>query len=70
MLWLIKEEASHQIMSCNVHMNDGSGNFELWITRPNDKNLKVAESADRADVIEIKEAIDFAIETGVSALRI
>jgi len=68
MFWLIIGDVSHQIMSCNIHNNNDK--FELWVTRPNDKNLKIAESNDEADIREIKDAIDFAIEHGASALRI
>lgn len=68
MFWLIIGDVSHQIMSCNIHNNNDK--FELWVTRPNDKNLKIAESNDGADIREIKDAIDFAIEHGASALRI
>lgn len=68
MLWLIKEDASHQIMSCNIH--NANNTFELWITRPNDKNLKIAESTKQEDVAIIKEAIDYAIENSIPALRL
>lgn len=68
MFWLILDDVSHQIVSCNIHYNNDK--FELWVTRPNDKNLKIAESSDAEDIREIKEAIDFAIENNVKALRI
>lgn len=68
MLWLIKEDASHQIMSCNIHNNNNS--YELWVTRPNDKSLKIAESTQQEDIMTIKEAIDYAIENGIPALRL
>ncbi len=68
MLWLIKENASHQIVSCNIH--NANNTFELWITRPNDKNLKIVESTQLEDVTTIKEAIDYAIENGIPALRL
>lgn len=68
MLWLIQENASHQIMSCNIH--NANALYELWVTRPNDKNLKIAESTQQKDITTIKEAIDYAIENGIHALRI
>ncbi len=55
-------------MSCNIHNADNI--FELWITRPNDKNLKIAESTQQKDITIIKEAIDYAIENGIPALRL
>lgn len=68
MFWLILDDVSHQIVSCNIHCNNDK--FELWVTRPNDKNLKITESFDAEDIREIKEAIDFAIENNFKALRI
>lgn len=68
MFWLIIDDVSHQIMSCNIHK--ANDKFELWVTRPNDKSLKIAESTDKADIREIKDAIDYAIENGIPALRI
>lgn len=59
MIWIIKGSESHEIISCNTAINKDKG--QLWVTRPNDKNLKVFEgSAD--DVKELKEAIDYAIK--------
>lgn len=67
-MWIIQEDSSHEIVSCNVHEKDGI--FQLWVTRPNDKSLKIMES-DKEDVIlEIKEAIDFAVIHGQNALEL
>jgi hypothetical protein len=68
MIWLIIGNVSHQIISCNVHEEDGV--FQLWVTRPNGKNLKIEESTDKAKILEIKDAIDFAIEHKEPALRL
>ncbi len=73
MLWIVKKEASHQIMSCNVHEDaddKGQAYYQLWITRPNGKNLKIEESYDEAHIREVKEAIDYAIEQNERALRL
>lgn len=67
-MWLIDKEFSHEIISCNIHENDGV--HELWVTRPNGKSLKIQENKDRAVVEELKEAIDYAIEHKESALRL
>lgn len=73
MLWLIIKNASHQIMSCNIHEDEDKNKnplFQLWITRPNGKNLKIKESNNRNIIEEIKEAIDYAIEHKETALRL
>jgi len=73
MLWLIIKNASHQIMSCNIHETEDKNKeplFQLWITRPNGKNLKIKESYKRNVIEEIKNAIDFAIEHKETALRL
>ena len=68
MIWIIKGSESHEIISANVcHEKDKS---ELWVTRPNGKNLKVYENVDVHEVNLYKEAIDFAIEQGEKAFRI
>ena len=69
MLWIVtKDNASHCIISCNIHEKDGM--YQLWVTRANDKSLKLDESAKLEDITIIKEAIDFAIETGERVLRL
>ena len=45
MIWIIKDEMSHQIISCNVHLEDGK--HQLWVTRPNGKSLKLQESEQK-----------------------
>ncbi len=73
MLWIVKKEVSHQIMSCNIHEGEdieGNPSFELWVTRPNGKNLKVETNPSKSFIEEIKEAIDFAVEKGETALRL
>ena len=70
MLWIVKKDMSHQIMSCNTHYDEEKDKHQLWITRPNGKNMKIEESSNQQDIDEIKEAIDFAIENKEGALRI
>lgn len=59
MIWIIKGEESHEIISCNTIHNNDKG--EVWITRPNGKNFKVFNGA-KEEAKELKEAIDFAIK--------
>lgn len=60
MLWIVIKEASHQIISCNVHQENGK--HQLWVERPNGKSLKIAESVNLKEVELVKEAIDYAIK--------
>lgn len=68
MIWIIKDDMSHQIISCNIHEENGV--YQLWVTRPNGKNLKLDENKNKAIVMEVKSAIDYAIEHNEQALRL
>lgn len=68
MLWLIKEGASHQVVGCNIH--EENGKHQLWVERSNGKSVKIAESKNREDVKEVKGAIDFAIKKGDPVLEL
>jgi hypothetical protein len=46
------------------------GVHELWVERTNGKGLKVFSSKNIAEVQEIKEAIDYAVTSGVSTLEL
>ena len=67
-MWIIKGEESHEIISCNIFSENDK--HQLWVTRPNGKNLKIDESTDKSKIEELKEAIDYAIEHKESALRL
>lgn len=62
MIWLIKENESIAIVSCNIHKNKET--YQLWVERPNGKTKMVAQSEDRGVVEEFKEAIDWAVQDG------
>jgi hypothetical protein len=68
MLWIILKNDSHSIIACNVCQRDGK--YELWVTRPTGKSLKLMESKEEKDISTIKEAIDYAVEHGETALRL
>ena len=61
MLWLVTEESSNLIVSCNLHHKNDM--HSVWVERQNGKNMKVLESNDLDKVKEIRNAIDYAIET-------
>ncbi len=68
MISIILGKATHQINSHNIHKE--GDNYQLWITRPNDKNLKIKESTNENEIVELKEAIDYAIKHGQSTFEI
>ena len=68
MLWLVIEGASHQIIGCNVHQRDNK--YQLWVERVNGKTLLVYENMLEEEVSMVKDAIDHAIETKESTLRL
>ena len=67
MLWIVDDNASYQIISCNTH--DEGEISQLWITRPNGKSLKIREGS-KEEVRLFKEAIDWAIEHKETVLRL
>lgn len=70
MLWIIKNDTSYQIVSCNMFHNIETGMHELWVTRHNGKNLKIEEDVEKEKVLLVKEAIDYAIEHNETTLRL
>lgn len=68
MLWLVIKGASYQIVSCNLHQENGK--HQLWIERARGKSIKVKESEKYEDVKELKDAIDFAIKQGYPSFEV
>lgn len=68
MLWLIVGDSSHEIISCNTCLRDGK--HQVWVERVNGKTLKVGESTDKQEILDIKEAIDYAIQEGHKTLNL
>ncbi len=68
MLWLVLKNASHNIISCNTFKEGDK--HQLWVTRPNGKNLMILESTDENEITTAKNAIDYAIEQKETALRL
>lgn len=67
MIWIVKGNESHQIVSSNVYHKENIS--ELWVTRVNGKNLKVFEGEEK-DAKEMKEAIDYSISIGAKVYNI
>ena len=59
MLWVVTENESLQITRCITFEKDGM--HQVWVERSNGKTFKLKESKDRAEIHEIKDAIDYAI---------
>lgn len=68
MLWLIVEEKSLEIIACNTAFQDGK--HQVWVERPNGKTMKIHESTNKEEALEVREAIDFAIEHGHKTLKL
>lgn len=70
MVAIIMPDETHYIISCNMHYNESTELHELWISRPNKKNLKIRENTAKDEILLIKNAIDYVIENGDNALRL
>lgn len=70
MLWLIKGESSHAIISCNMHEKEDGKLHQVWVERPNGKTMLIIESADKSEAEVIKNAVDYAIEHGHKTLNL
>lgn len=68
MLWIVTSNASHEIVSCNIHKKESL--YQLWVERSNGKNLKIEEHKNIDRIKDIKEAIDYAIEKKHKVLRL
>lgn len=68
MLWLIVGDSSHEIISCNTYFREGK--HQVWVERVNGKTMKVGESENKQEVLDIKEAIDYAIQEGHKTLSL
>lgn len=68
MIWVILKDESHQIISSNIFTEGNK--HQVWVTRPNAKNLKVFEDKDIEEALLLKEALDFAIKTGEKTFTI
>lgn len=70
-LWLVRgKDFSDTIIGCNYFFDEKTQKHQLWVTKPNNKTLLIAESDEKSIVEEIKEAIDFAIEHKDPVLRL
>lgn len=70
MIAIIKGNVTHYMISSNTNYNEKEDKHELWISRPNGKNLKIKESPDAEEIELVKEAIDYGIENGEHAIRL
>lgn len=59
MIWIMTKSESLQITRCNTFEKDGR--HQVWVERVGGKTFKLKESDNKAEIEEIKDAIDFAI---------
>lgn len=65
-----KCSSTYEITSYNENFNKNSNEYELWVERITGKNVLLISSKNKTDILEVKEAIDFAIAQGIPAFEI
>ena len=65
-----KCSSTYEITSYNENFNKNSNEYELWVERITGKNVLLISSKNKTDILEVKEAIDFAIAQGIHAFEI
>jgi hypothetical protein len=55
---------SFEIKGINLFTNEKNGRHELWATKPDGKTMLVFDSEEVEHIIELKDAIEFAINAG------
>ena len=69
-MWLIKKNESFDVVSAIVTYNTKTNMHGLYVGKVDGRSRLIKESKDKKEVMEIKEAIDYAIEHGEKVLRI
>lgn len=65
MIWLVIDNESVQIVGQNVFYNSSKKKHELWGVRASSgKSFLIYESENEGDVTLVRDAIDYAIDTG------
>ena len=54
-------KSTYEITSYNEAFNKTTGLYELWVERKTGKNILIKTSKDRIDILELKQALDYAI---------
>ena len=67
-MWIIKDQASYQITSANLHKKGDL--HQVWVERASGKTLLLHESTNEAEVREVKDAIDYAIQNKIPTLNL
>ena len=69
-MWLKEKHKTTNIVGINTHYNDKTSAYELWATKNDGKTFLVISSEKEGEVLELKEAMDFAIETNQSVFEL
>jgi hypothetical protein len=69
-MWLQTKNRSNQITGINVHFNNTSKEYELWATKTDGKTYLIESSKELETVSEIKQAIDYAIASGIPSFEL
>ena len=70
MLAIKLQEATYDVVGYNMfQVGDLTDNYQLWIIRPGEKGMMV-KTGTRAEIQELKEALDYAIDSGEKLFEI
>ena len=75
-MWIVinrgEEElnSTYEVTSYNEAFNSKTGEYELWIERKTGKTILLMSSKNKIDILEMKQALDFAIAQGEKAFEI
>lgn len=65
----MEDRVSYEIRAVNIHENNNN-EFELWVTKTDGKNKLLKTSKNLAEIVEIKEAVDYSIKIGDKVLEL
>ena len=70
MLALAFKNETYNVDGYNVHFNEQTKEYEMWITRKNGNTKMVASSKNEKDILGLKKAMDYAIDKGEKLLEV
>lgn len=69
MLWIIMSDTvSFAIVGSNTHFDRENHVFSVWGTKTDGTSMRIRESKVRDEIMEIKQAIDYAISSAHPSL--
>lgn len=70
MIAIAVSDVTYNVEDYNIHFNESTHYWELWVTRNNGKSALVSSSYKEADIREKKDMIDTAVEAGEYLVRL